>query len=95
MITIKPLTLTLLTALLKGENYGYGLYMQAVADTQGALFIVEREVYRELPRLVAAGLVEKSDGKPVRYKLTRHGRRLLTQEKVRLQRLTRLLTERL
>jgi DNA-binding PadR family transcriptional regulator len=87
----------ILAVLARGELHGYGIYKQLIMDGTGTMTIKERSVYRQLPRLVAAGWVEVSplSLKPVHYRLTPRGRKWLASEKQRMWQLARLINERL
>ncbi len=87
----------LLASLLAGENHGYGIYKKMADDSMGTIFVYDRAVYRELPRLVQIGLIEsaQSDSKQVKYRLTSRGRRWLQVERGSIQIIEQLLRERL
>ncbi len=91
------LNLHILVALAAGQNYGYGIYKQMLEDPQYDLVVYERSIYRELPRLIKAGLVEVVNPvvKPVRYQLTPMAMRWLRIEQKLLLEMSQLLRERL
>jgi DNA-binding PadR family transcriptional regulator len=95
-LPLKPFPLALLIALAAGEAHAYAIQQRAIADVQGAIFVGSRAVYRELPRLVQAGLITLvPDTRPIRYALTKHGRTLLIAERIHAQNRFQLLQNRL
>lgn len=79
---LKPFSVLLLTSLLKGEMHAYKLLMQMDADAPTGARMNSRAVYREIPRLIAKGLIESvPDTRPVRYRITKHGRSILLWER--------------
>jgi len=92
----KPFSLSVLAALATGEAHVYAIEQQMIADVRGAILISSRSVYREMPRLIAAGLVAATaDTRPQKYRLTPHGRRTLHTERERALQTYRLLQKRL
>ena len=90
----------ILLSLVGAEQHGYGI-MQEVADrTNGTVRIWPATLYGSLKRLIAEGLIEESDERPVAelddarrryYRLTRLGRAVLELECERLQEMVRMM----
>ena len=90
-LPLKPFPLSLLAALAAGEAHAYAIEQQMKLDAQD-MMIYSRAVYREIPRLVAAKVIEPVPAtRPVRYRLTKYGRTLLVGERERSLRTYRLL----
>jgi DNA-binding PadR family transcriptional regulator len=93
---LKPFHLVVLTALAAGEAHAYAIQQQMVADVDGELIVRSWQVYRELPRLVGRNLIESVPAtRPVRYRLTGQGRKVLASERASARHYAILLQERL
>ena len=93
----RPLVVHILVALLAGETHAYALCRQMIDDAGPSLVIIERTIYRELPRLVRAGLVEIVNAPPARtrYRISAYGRRMLRLEQERIGQLYKVMRRRL
>ena len=89
---LKPAVFHILLALADGDSYGYAV-MQAVRQSSaGAVPLRTASFYRHLAKLIETGVVAESfESRPgddprrgTYYHLTRHGHRLLTEERHRL-----------
>lgn len=95
-LPLKPFSTALLTAAASGEMHAYAIERQMKTDIEAVMPVTSRAIYRELPRLAAAGLIEPvEETRPVRYRLTKFGRTILTAERAYAQRIFRLLQARL
>ena len=93
----------ILLSLVGAEQHGYGIMREVLDRTDGAVRIWPATLYGSLKRLIADGLIEESDERPVPelddarrryYRLTRFGRRVLAAESARLEDLVRLIRAR-
>jgi DNA-binding PadR family transcriptional regulator len=92
---LKPFSTALLTALAAGELHAYAIEQQMVQDARGAIPVRSWAVYRELPRLIKAGVVEAVPAtRPARYRLTKFGRTILASERAWAEQIFRLLQAR-
>lgn len=89
----------ILLCLVGAEQHGYGIMQEVLERTNGAVRIWPATLYGSLQRLIADGLIEESDERPVAelddarrryYKLTRLGRKVLDLECERLQEMLRM-----
>jgi len=89
----------ILLSLAGTEQHGYGLMKEVLERTNDAVRIWPATLYGTLQRLIAAGLIEESDERPVAelddarrryYRLTRLGRTVLELEYKRLQEMARM-----
>jgi DNA-binding PadR family transcriptional regulator len=95
-LPLKPFSTALLTALALGEAHAYAIEQQMINDVQGAILIKSWAVYRELPRLVQAKLIDPvPETRPGRYRLTKFGRTILLSERANAERTLKLLQARL
>lgn len=87
----------IMVALAHGDKHSYGIYKQLLEDASSGLFISEWAVYRALPCLIKRHQLEIIDAsiKPIRYRLARVGKMELSWEQERIQKLERLISERL
>jgi DNA-binding PadR family transcriptional regulator len=83
----------ILLALVEQDQHGYGLVKEIAQRTDGVVQLAPGNLYRVIKRLVADGLVELSDRRPVPelederrryYALTRLGERVAALEGQRL-----------
>ena len=89
----------ILLSLVGAEQHGYGIMQEVLERTNGAVRIWPATLYGSLKRLIADGLIEESDERPVAelddarrryYKLTRLGKKVLELECERLQDMLRM-----
>jgi DNA-binding PadR family transcriptional regulator len=88
----------ILLCLADGEQHGYGIMQEVLARTGGKVRLWPATLYGTLRRLIEEGLIEEADNRrdpdadDVRrryYRLSRRGRRALTEEIARLEDLVR------
>lgn len=93
-LPLRPVEFLLLLALAEQEQHGYGLTQEIAARTDGAVQLEPGNLYKVLKRLVADGLIEGADHRPVAelenerrryYRLTRLGARVAALEAERLE----------
>jgi DNA-binding PadR family transcriptional regulator len=93
---LKPFSLHILGALAAKDAHAYDIGRQMQHDLRGSMHISSRQLYRDIARLELEGLLEAVPStRPVRYRLTAHGRRTLTDERERTLQTYRILQERL
>ena len=89
----------ILLSLAGAEQHGYGIMQEVLERTNGTVHIWPATLYGSLKRLIADGLIEESDERPVAelddarrryYKLTRLGRAVLELECARMQEMVRM-----
>ena len=89
----------ILLSLSGAEQHGYGIMQEVLERTNGAVRLWPATLYGSLKRLIADGLIEESDERPVAelddarrryYRLTRLGRTVLGLECERLQEMVRM-----
>jgi len=89
----------ILLSLAGAEQHGYGIMQEVIERTNGAVRLWPATLYGSLKRLIADGLIEESDERPVAelddarrryYRLTRLGRRALELECERMQEMVRM-----
>jgi DNA-binding PadR family transcriptional regulator len=84
---LTPAVLNIPLALYGRERHGYDIMQQVKEDSQGAVKMGPGTLYGSLDRMIAAGLVVKSDTQDPRriyYKLTALGQTTLRAESDRL-----------
>ena len=90
----------ILLSLVGAEQHGYGIMQEVLERTNGAVRIWPATLYGTLQRLIADGLIEESEERPVEelddarrryYRLTRLGRKVLELECDRLQEMIRMM----
>jgi len=84
---LTPAVFHILLALHGRERHGYDIMQQVKEDSQGAVKMGPGTLYGSLDRMIAAGLVVKSntrDPRRIYYKLTALGRAALAGESERL-----------
>jgi DNA-binding PadR family transcriptional regulator len=84
---LTPAVFHILLALYGGERHGYDIMQQVKADSRGAVKMGPGTLYGSLDRMIAAGLVARSDTRDPRrvyYKLTGIGQAALKAESERL-----------
>jgi DNA-binding PadR family transcriptional regulator len=84
---LTPAVFHILLALHGRERHGYDIMHQVKEDSQGAVKMGPGTLYGSLDRMIAVGLVVKSDTRDPRriyYKLTAHGQAALKAESERL-----------
>ncbi|MBW1885602.1 MAG: helix-turn-helix transcriptional regulator [Deltaproteobacteria bacterium] len=79
-----------------GDGHGYGLVKAIEAQTDGLIRLDPANLYRAIQRMVDSGLVEDTeppaDGSGERrryYKITEHGRRVVSADAERMRSLAR------
>ena len=86
-------------SLVGNEQHGYAIMQEVLERTKGAVRIWPATLYGTLQRLIADGLIEESEERPVAeldaarrryYRLTRLGRKVLELECERLQEMLRM-----
>jgi DNA-binding PadR family transcriptional regulator len=91
-----PRSLLILASLAEGERHGYAIKKDVAARTGGEVRLGSTTLYRLLGQLLDEGLIEESDARPVAhldderrryYRITAAGKRSLTAELKRLERL--------
>jgi DNA-binding PadR family transcriptional regulator len=89
----------ILLSLAGAEQHGYGIMQEVLQRTNGAVRLWPATLYGSLKRLIADGLIEESDERPVAelddarrryYRLTRLGRKVLELECERMQEMVRM-----
>jgi DNA-binding PadR family transcriptional regulator len=89
-----------LLSLVGAEQHGYGIMQEVLERTNGAVRIWPATLYGTLQRLIADGLIEESEERPLEelddarrryYRLTRLGRKVLELECDRLQEMIRMM----
>ena len=89
----------ILLSLAGAEQHGYGIMQEVLERTDGTGRLWPATLYGSLKRLIADGLIEESDERPVAelddarrryYRLTRLGRAVLELECERLQEMVRM-----
>ncbi|MCH7716532.1 MAG: helix-turn-helix transcriptional regulator [Gemmatimonadetes bacterium] len=92
-LPLKPDLFQILLALEDGERHGYGIIKEVERSTDGQIRLEPSPLYRRLKRLLDSGIVQEADKRPVPeldderrryYRLTDHGRSLITAEAQRL-----------
>jgi DNA-binding PadR family transcriptional regulator len=84
---LTPAVFHILLALYGRERHGYDIMQQVKEDSRGAVKMGPGTLYGSLDRMIAAGLVAKSDTRDPRriyYKLTALGQATLKMESERL-----------
>ncbi len=84
---LTPAVFHILLALYDGERHGYDIMQQVKEDSRGTVKMGPGTLYGSLDRMIAAGLVVKSDTRDPRriyYKLTALGQTSLKTESDRL-----------
>jgi DNA-binding PadR family transcriptional regulator len=91
-----PRSLLILASLADGERHGYAIKKDVAARTGGEVRLGSTTLYRLLGQLLDDGLIEESDARPAAhldderrryYRITAAGKRSLTSELRRLERL--------
>ena len=89
----------ILLSLAGAEQHGYGIMQEVLERTDGPVRLWPATLYGSLKLLIADGLIEESDERPVAelddarrryYRLTRLGRAVLELECERLQEMVRM-----
>jgi DNA-binding PadR family transcriptional regulator len=91
-VPLTPAVFHVLLALFGRERHGYDIMQQVKTDSQNAVKMGPGTLYGSLDRMIAAGLVAKSDTRDPRriyYKLTALGQATLRAETERLSTLAR------
>lgn len=64
-LPLRPVEFLILLALVEQDQHGYGLVKEIAERTDGVVQLAPGNLYRVIKRLVADGLVELSDRRPV------------------------------
>src|SRR5215469_6597872 len=98
LLPLSPAAFHILLALVDGERHGYGIMQEVARGSGGRVNLGAGTLYRSIRRLLADGLIEESDERPVPelddarrhyYRLTLFGRRVAVAEAQRLADLVR------
>jgi DNA-binding PadR family transcriptional regulator len=98
LLPLSPAAFHILLALVDGERHGYGIMQEIAGRSERRVNLGPGTLYRSIRRLLADGLIEESDERPVPelddarrhyYRLTLFGRRVATAEAQRLADLVR------
>ena len=91
-LPLSPATLHILLALAGGDRHGYGIMQEVRRQSEGRYKLGPGTLYDNLQRLMEEGLVEQAarrsatdDPRRRYYRLTNLGRRVLSEEIVRLE----------
>ena len=93
-LPLKPNWFHVLLSLADDEQHGYGIMQEVLERTNGTVRLWPATLYGSLKRLIADGLIEESDERPVAalddarrryYRLTGLGSRVLRAECRRLE----------
>jgi DNA-binding PadR family transcriptional regulator len=86
----------ILLALADGERHGYAIMQEVERRSEGTVRLGPGTLYGSIKRMLAAGLIEESDERPVAarederrryYRITTLGKRVATAEARRMERL--------
>jgi DNA-binding PadR family transcriptional regulator len=98
--TINSSEFHILLALADRERHGYGIMQEVEERSGGKVRLGPGTLYSAIKRMLAAGLIEESDDRPIEkdddsrrrcyYRLTRHGRQIAMDEAERLAALVRV-----
>jgi len=95
-IPLKPVDMLVLMTLSSEDRHGYGIVTDITERTDGSVKLLPGNLYSVLRRLMASGLIDEADRKPVPgkederrryYMVTDFGRRVLAAEAARLREL--------
>jgi DNA-binding PadR family transcriptional regulator len=99
-LPLKPHWFHILLSLAGQELHGYAIMQEVLDRTGGKVRLWPATLYGTLKRLIEAELIEESDDRPAPrldderrryYRLTRLGRRVLSAESRRLEKLVRVI----
>lgn len=99
LLPLSPAVFHILLALTAGERHGYGIMQETARTSDGKVTLGPGTLYRSLRRLLADGLIEESDERPVPeldderrhyYRLTPFGLQVARAEAQRLASLVRI-----
>jgi len=94
-LPMTPAMFNILLALADGEKHGYAIMLEVEANTQGMVKMGPGTLYGSIKRMLASGLIEECDERPVTeldderrryYRLSGLGQRALRLEAERLER---------
>jgi len=98
-LPLTPAVFHILLALADQERHGYGIMLEVEDNTAGELKMGPGTLYGTIKRMLAVDLIEESDTRPDPeldderrryYRLTLYGRRVLSAETARLERLVQV-----
>ncbi|PWT78268.1 MAG: PadR family transcriptional regulator [Chloroflexi bacterium] len=98
LLPLSPAAFHILLALVDGERHGYGIMQETARHRSGRVTLGPGTLYRSIRRLLADGLIEESDERPVPeldderrhyYRITAFGLRVAGAEAERLAALVR------
>jgi DNA-binding PadR family transcriptional regulator len=98
-LPLTPAVFHILLALADQERHGYGIMLEVEDNTAGELKMGPGTLYGTIKRMLAVDLIEESDTRPDPeldderrryYRLTPYGRRVLSAETARLERLVQV-----
>lgn len=100
LLPLKPDVFLILTVVARGEQYGYGIMLEAERLTEGRVRLQPGALYRRLRWMLDEGLLEEMDERPVPesedderrryYRVTAFGRRVADAEAARMKELLRV-----
>lgn len=102
-VPLTPAVLHILLALSDGEKHGYQIMKRVRIDSQERVTMGTGTLYGSIKRMLAAGLIEETDGRPDSpgederrryYRLTRRGSRDLAAELARYREVVSLARKR-
>ncbi len=95
-VPMNPRDFLILFSLVDHESHGYGLVKEVERQSEGEVRLDPANLYRSLKRMIKQGLVEESDRRPAPdshderrryYAITGFGRRVVTREAARIDKL--------
>jgi DNA-binding PadR family transcriptional regulator len=98
LLPLSPAAFHILLALVDGERHGYGIMQETARRGEGRVTLGPGTLYRSIRRLLADGLIEESDERPVPeldderrhyYRITPFGLRVAGAEAERMAALVR------
>lgn len=94
LLPLKPQDYQILLVLVDTERHGYGMVKEIDRQTGGRIRLEPGNLYRSVRRLIRQGLIAESGRRPAPesdderrryYRITEHGRAVLTAETSRLR----------
>ena len=99
ILPLTPAVFHILLALADKERHGYAIMQEVDSNSRGQIQMGPGTLYGSIKRMLAAGMIEESDERPDPqldderrryYRLTDYGRRVLSAEVERLEKLVRV-----